>query len=38
MLMSPADFIKGIILGFFIGAIFMFLVAAGIIPIPIPGL
>ena len=35
MLMSPADFFKGILLGFFIGAIFMFIVAKGIIPIPL---
>lgn len=34
MMISPADFVKGLIVGFFIGAIFMFLISKGIIPIP----
>ncbi len=37
MLMSPADFVKGILLGFFIGAIFMFLVAKDVIPLSFLG-
>ena len=35
MMMSWGDFVKGLIVGFFLGAIFMFLVAKGFIPLGI---
>lgn len=33
-IMSPGDFVKGLIIGFIIGAIVVFLGAKGIIPLP----
>ena len=33
-IMSPGDFIKGIIIGFILGAVVVYLGAKGIIPIP----
>ena len=33
---SPADLIKGLVVGFIIGVILMYLTAKGIIPIPLP--
>jgi hypothetical protein len=33
-IMSPEDFIKGLLLGFIVGAVVVYLGAKGIIPIP----
>tara|TARA_Y100000294_G_C8526929_1_gene325318 strand:+ start:269 stop:406 length:138 start_codon:yes stop_codon:yes gene_type:complete len=37
-IMSPGDFIKGLLIGIIVGAVVIYLAAIGIIPIPIPGL
>lgn len=33
-IMSPGDFIKGIVIGFILGAVVVYLGAKGIIPVP----
>jgi len=33
-IMSPGDFVKGLIIGFILGALIIFLGARGIIPLP----